>query len=422
MAQGSTSKFIARRALGPVLDALGDTRIVLVNGARQSGKSTLVRRVGRLAGAEWYTLDAPATRAAATSDPATFVRLADRMIVDEIQREPGVLLAMKALVDEDPTPGRFLLTGSARVLGLRDLPDALVGRMETIELWPLSQGEIDSAPDGFIDVAFSEGADLHHESELTRDDYIDRIARGGFPDAITRPERRRMDYHDNYVADLINRDVVQLSQIERAHQMHALVRTLAARSGQTIAPTTLGAPLGLPAATTRRYLRLLEEVFLIKRIPAWTRRISSRAVGQDKLAFVDSGVACTLLGQTPDRLRKLGSPLGGLLEGFAAMELARQLTWSRTRAGVSHYRTKDKVEVDIVLEDRAGQVIGIEVKASASPSADDFAGLRHLAARVGDDFLAGFVLHTGRHTLPFGPRLRALPLSAIWQCGADGAQ
>lgn len=186
-----------------------------------------------------------------------------------------------------------------------------------------------------------------------------------------------------------------------------------------ISPTRIASELELTAPTVKRYLRLLEEVFLIKRIPAWTRRISSRSVSQQKLAFVDSGVPAMLLNQTVSRLRKPGAPLGGLLESFVAMEIARQLTWSETRGELFHYRTKDKVEVDLVLENRSGEVIGIEVKATASPTPDDFRGLRHLADRVGTDFVAGYVLHLGRDTLPAGPKLRAIPISALWQVKAS---
>jgi predicted AAA+ superfamily ATPase len=217
---------------------------------------------------------------------------------------------------------------------------------------------------------------------------------------------------------MINRDVLQLSQVERGSQMRALVETLAGRSGQAIAPASLGSALGLDHKTAGRYLGLLEEVYLIKRIPPWTRRVSARSTGQAKLAFVDSGVAAAVLGQGATRLRKPGAPLGGLLEGFVAMEIARQLSWAQTDATLSHFRTKDNVEVDLVLEDRIGRVIGIEVKATSTPKHEDFRGLRHLADRVGDDFLAGYVLHTGSRTLPAGPKMRSVPISALWEIGS----
>ncbi len=408
---------IPRRARRLVEEALADTRVVLVNGARQSGKSTMVGQIGREHGAEWRTLDRTATRQAAESDPATFVRNGSMLVIDEVQRVPELLLAIKEVVDGDPRTGRFLLTGSAQVLALRAVPDALPGRMETIELWPLSQGEIDDRPDGFVDAVFSAGADVAHTSGEDRAGYARRIVRGGFAEAVARDGRRREAFFDNYVGDIVSRDVMQLAEIERRTQMNALVRLLAARSGQLLVPATLANGLKLPQSTVSRYLALLEEVFLLKRIPAWSRNISARAVATTKAAMVDSGIAANLLGHDAASLGRFDSPLGGLLEGFVSMELGRQLTWSRIRAEQFHYRTKDGVEVDIVLEDRRGRVVAIEVKASATVRADDFRGIRHLGERIGDDLVAGIVLYTGQETLPFGPKLRALPVSALWELG-----
>jgi uncharacterized protein len=409
-------RILPRRAADAVTEALGDTRVVLVNGARQCGKSTLVAQIGGDRGAEWRSLDRAVTRQAAAFDPTEFVTGAGSMVIDEVQRVPELLLAIKETVDADPRPGRFLLTGSARVLGLRGLPDALPGRMETIELWPLSQGEIEEKPDGFVDAIFALGPRLSLTSTAGRVDYIDRITRGGFPEAIARTARRRERFLDSYVSDLINRDVVQLSEIERGPEMRALTRLVAARSGQLLVPGTLGNQLGrLPQPTIKRYLGLLEEVFLIKRVPAWSRNLSSRAIATPKVAMVDSGIAANLLGLDTESLRQPTSPLGPLLEGFVAMEIARQLTWSRQRAELYHYRTKDKVEVDIVLENRQGQVVGIDVKAASTVKSEDFRGLQHLADRLGDDLRVGVVLYTGHQTLPFGPRFRAVPVSALWE-------
>jgi len=407
-------RILPRHATAVVEQALADTRVVLVNGARQCGKSTLVAQVGAARNAEWRSLDRAATREAARYDPTGFVAGDRPLVVDEVQRVPDLLLAIKEQVDADPRPGRFLLTGSARLLALRGLPDALPGRMETIELWPLSQGEIDERPDLFVDAAFELGSELALTSEEERSDYIERVTRGGFPEAIARSARRRERFFDSYVSDLINRDVIQLSEIGRGREMRALVRLLAARSGQLVVPAALGNELGVSRQTVVRYLELLEEVFLIKRIPAWSRNVSSRAVSTPKLAMVDSGIAANLLGADADRLRQPGAGLGPLVEGFVAMELARQLTWSQVRADLYHYRTKDKVEVDIVLENRRGQVVAIEVKAAATLRNEDFAGIRHLGDRIGDDLIAGIVLYTGPETLPFGPRLRAMPISALW--------
>jgi predicted AAA+ superfamily ATPase len=411
-------RLLPRHAQSGVAEALADTRVVLVNGARQCGKSTLVAQIARQRGASWLSLDNAANRQAAAFDPTSFVQGDGLVVIDEIQREPRLLLSIKETVDADPRPGRFLLTGSARVLAMRGLPDALPGRMETIELWPLSQGEIDGCPDGFVDAIFTSGPDLQHHTSTDRNDYLERIVRGGFPEAVARSGRRRAAFFDNYVADLVNRDVIQLSEIQRGAEMRALVRLLAARSGQLLVPGNLAGQLALPQTTVQRYLSLLNEVFLIKRIPAWSRNIGTRAISTAKVALVDSGVAANLMDQDQTSLRRVGgNALGGLMEGFVAMEIARQLSWSTTRAELFHYRTKDKTEVDLVLENRRGQVVAIDVKASATVRPDDFSGINHLASRLGHDLLVGLVLHTGQDTLAFGRKNRAVPISALWEVG-----
>ncbi|GAB0107766.1 ATP-binding protein [Nocardia sp. JMUB6875] len=407
---------IPRRAETAVADALTDTRVVLVNGARQCGKSTLVRLVAKGREAEWRDLDVTLTRQAALEDPDGFVDSPNLMVIDEIQRAPELLLAIKAQVDADGRPGRYLLTGSARILGLRALPDTLVGRMETIELWPLSQGEIDSAPDAFIDAVFTHRDRLRHNTTVPRAEYAERIVRGGFPEAITRStDKRRKAFFDSYVGDLITRDIRQLSEIERTTEMRALVQLVAARSGQLLANTSLSNDLALGASTVKRYLTLLEEVYLIKRIPAWSRNLSNRATMVPKVAFVDSGIAANLLGADARNMLRPSGRFGPLLEAFVLMELARQRTWSAEDVQMYHYRTKDGVEVDAVLENRRGEVVGVEVKAASTVGPDDFRHLRHLADRLGDDFLVGIVLHTGQQTLPFGPKMLAMPVSALWE-------
>lgn len=408
--------FVPRRAATAVAEALADTRVVLVNGARQVGKSTLVRAIGDQKAAQWRDLDLPQDRQSATEDPVGFIDFEGLMIIDEIQRAPELLLAIKAAVDAHPQPGRFLLTGSSRLLGLRDLPDTLPGRMETIELWPFSQGELDGTSDGFVDAVFRLGPGVRHESTLTRADYTERLVRGGFPEAVARTDpRRRGRFFDAYVQSLIDRDVRQLSEIERGPQLTALIRLLAARSGTLVAPGSLESELQISRPTVARYLRLLEEVFLIKRIPGWSRNLGTRVTSTPKLIFVDSGIAAQLLGQDAHLLRRPGAPFGPLLEAFVLSELARQITWSAEPVEMFHYRDRDKVEVDALLENRRGQVVGVEVKAASTVRSDDFGGLRRLADRLGDDFLLGVVLYTGNSTLPFGPKLRAMPVSALWQ-------
>lgn len=396
-------------------EALEDTRVVLVNGARQAGKSTLTRLIaGRHPETVVRLLDDPTTLRAAQDDPTEFVDHDGLMVIDEIQLAPQLLRPIKVTVDLDPTPGRFLLTGSSRVLALRTLPDALPGRMEVIELWPFSQGEISGEPDRFVDAAFRHGPHINHSSMLRRRDYLDRLVMGGFPEAVRRTPRRRTAFFDSYLSTLIERDVLELASIERRGDLLKLLALLAGRAGGLLVPAALAAQSGIPRTTLVRYLELLSSVFLIKTIPAWSSGQTQRAIATPKLAFVDTGIACHLIGQDANRLAQPGGAAGPMIENFVVMELARQLTWSQERGRLYHYRTKDKLEVDAVIETADGRVVAVEAKAGATVRTEDLAGLRNLASHLGDRFVAGYVLYTGQQTLPFGEKLRAVPLDALW--------
>jgi uncharacterized protein len=413
---GDAQALVSRKAQQLVTEALADTRVVTINGARQAGKSTLARlaTVG-LPDVLVRLLDDPATLRAAQDDPTGFVDHDGLLVIDEVQLAPELFRVIKVVVDTDPRPGRFLLTGSAQILALRDLPDALPGRMEIIELWPFSQGEIDGAPDRFVDAAFAHGPRVEHASSLRRRDYLERVIRGGFPEAVRRVARRRSAFFDAYLTTLIERDVAELSLIERRGELRRLLALLAGRSGGLLVPAALAAQSGIPRTTLARYLELLTAVFLVKEIPAWSGGVTQRAVGTPKLAYVDSGIACHLLGQDATRLGDPGGAAGPMVENFVLMELARQLTWCDERVRLHHYRTKDGVEVDGVLESADGRVVAIEVKAGATIRAEDLAGLRHLQDRLGGRLVAGLVLYTGQQTLSFGSRLRALPIDALWR-------
>lgn len=406
---------VPRHAESLVTEALGDTRVVLVNGARQAGKSTLTRlAAGHRTGAVIRLLDDPATLQAAKDDPTGFVDHEGLMVIDEIQLVPELLRPIKVAVDVDPTPGRFLLTGSSRVLALRTLPDGLPGRMEVIEMWPFSQGEISGEPDRFVDAAFRHGPGIDHSSSLRRRNYLDRLVVGGFPEAVRRASRRRTAFFDSYLSTLIERDVLELASIERRGDLLKLLALLAGRAGGLLVPAVLASQSGIPRTTLVRYLELLSSVFLIKTIPAWSSGQTQRAVGTPKLAFVDTGVACHLIGQDAARLGEPGGSAGPMMENLVVMELARQLTWSEERGRLYHYRTKDKHEVDAVVETPDGRVIGVEVKSGATVRTEDLAGLRNLARLLGDRFVAGYVLYTGQQTLPFGEKIRAVPMDALW--------
>lgn len=397
-------------------EALSDTRVVLVNGARQAGKSTLTRLTAeRSADPVLRFLDDPTTASAAADAPADFVEHDGLMVIDEIQLAPELLSSIKLTVDQNPTPGRFLLTGSSRVLALRALPDALPGRMEIIELWPFSQGEIDGEPDRFIDAAFAKGPRLEHSSNLRRRDYLERATIGGFPEAVQRNPRRRSAFFDSYLSTLIERDVLELASIERHGELMRFLSLLAGRMSGLFVPAALSNQSGIPRTTLMRYVDLLASVFLIKRIPAWSSGHTHRVVSTPKLAFTDTGVACHLLGQDVNRLTEPGGAAGAVLENFVVMELARQLTWSEERGQLFHYRTKDRLEVDVVIETPDGRVIGVEVKAGSTVRGDDLAGMRNLEKQVGDRFVAGYVLYTGQQSLSFGDKFRAVPMDALWR-------
>lgn len=397
--------------------ALTDTRVVVINGARQAGKSTLARQVaaGR-SHVEVRYLDQAAVRAAAEADPALFVRHEGLLVLDEVQRVPDLLLSIKHEVDTDPRPGRFLLTGSARLLAMKGIPDLLPGRSETVELWPLSQGEIDLEPDGFVDAVFEHGSELPAtESPLRREDYLARALRGGYPEAVRRADLgRRARFFESYVTDLINRDVRQVSEIERPADMRRLVNLMAASMATTAVPNAFANRLRLPASTVKRYLDLLELLYVAHRVPAWSTNLTTRAVATPKLLMVDTGLAGHLAGMSLKRARHPTAPVGQVIENFVLSELARQLTWAEEPVRMYHYRDRDNQEVDAVLERASGEVVAVEVKAAETVRAGDFAGIKHLQRRLGEQLHAGIVLYAGGQPLPFGDRLRALPISTLW--------
>lgn len=395
--------------------ALTDTRVVIISGARQAGKSTAVHHLvrDRVDTAE-RRLDRPNDLAAARLDPEAFVAHEGLLVIDEIQRAPDLILPIKARVDEDNRPGQFLLTGSARLLGLRALPDALVGRSETVEMWPFSQGEIDGAPDRFVDAAFELEPQFTTGASLDRSDYLKRAIRGGFPDAIDRVEARRSRFFESYVRDLIDRDVTQLGEIQRRDELMRLISVLADRTASPISIGGLSNGLGISKNTVERYVALFEEVFLVKRIAAWTNSATKRATRARKLVFVDSGLCAHLAGITRQRADRDPTRAGSLLESFVIGELLRQLAWSDTFARAYHYRTKDGQEVDAVLEHPDGRVVAVEVKASSTVSGDDLRHLRHLRDAAGDQFHLGVLLYTGSRIFSMGDRLVAVPIDALW--------
>jgi uncharacterized protein len=408
---------LPRHARRSVCAALADTRVVVINGARQTGKSTLARIVASaFPGSELRYLDEAPVRAAAQADPTLFVRHDGLLVIDEVQRVPELFLAIKHEVDIDPRPGRFLVTGSARLLGLQEIPDLLPGRAETIELSPLSQGEIDGSPDGFVEAIFRRGVNMQvSSSELQRDDYLERALRGGYPEAVRRTDPgRRARFFESYITDLVNRDVRQLTEIERPGDMRRLVNLVAASTASLAVPAAISGRLQVPASTVKRYLNLLDLLFITRQIPAWSTNLTTRAVATPKLVLTDSGLAAHLTGMSLRRGRHPTAPVGPLIETFVLGELTRQLAFTDQPVRLYHYRDRDQYEVDAVLESASGEVVACEVKAAETVRSEDFRGIQRLARRIGDQLVAGIVLYAGGQPLPFGDRLRAWPISTLW--------
>ena len=361
----------------------------------------------------YLTFDDGATLAAATSDPDGFVAgLPEAVAIDEVQRVPSLLPAVKASVDRDRRPGRFLLTGSANVLLLPRVSESLAGRIESHVLWPFSQGEIDQREDTFLERLFEGPAPTRGTGDPTA--LLERIVRGGFPPAVEREGRRRDAWLGSYVETVVQREVRDIGNVDRLATLPRLVGLLAARTAGLLNVSELSRSAGIPLTTLQRYLVLLEHVFLLVRVPAWYANLGKRLVRSPKLHLVDSGVACHALGVSVDRLARDPTLLGPLLESFVGMELVKQASWAERSVRLHHFRTSAGREVDFVLEDRTGGVAAIEVKAGATVGPRDVAGLRLLEEVLGDRFIRGVVLYGGSAVVPFGKRLAAWPIETLW--------
>jgi uncharacterized protein len=407
---------LARSAEAIIQTAMTDTPVVVLNGPRQVGKTTLTRNLNYPGTVDFVTLDDETNRLAAQHDPRSFVqRPADTFVIDEAQLEPSLFRAIKAEIDRDRRPGRFLLTGSSRLLSAPDMAASLVGRVETIDLWPFSQGELAGRGDRFTDLVYDDPTDLIRNTSVERADVIERIVVGGYPEIVNRQPTRRQAWFEGYLTTITQSVIRDISSIERLAEIPRLLRLCAARTGTELNVSSLANEFAFPARTVDGYLALLGQAFLVDRIPAWSTNLSRKVVRRPKLVLTDTGLASYLVGANRDTMARIGSPFGQLLETFVANELRKQLTWSNTRPSLWHFRDRDGAEVDLILEYPDGRIVGIEVKASSSPSPDDLRGLRFLSDRLGDRFHFGILLHTAPEATRFGPNLAALPVSALWE-------
>jgi uncharacterized protein len=406
---GMYERFVERRAK----EALSDTPVVLIVGPRRAGKTTLVRKMGE-AGRTYITLDDQTTLDAAQSDPVGFIRGLDQAIIDEIQRAPDLLLAIKKTVDEDYRPGRFLLTGSANILTLPRVADSLAGRMETIQMLPLARAEVTGNTPRFLERLF-DGKLQGDQAAIVGDDLTKLVLIGGFPEAISRDsERRRQDWARSYLTSVLTRDLRDIADIEKLTELPKFVRLLAEHSGQLVNYSQFGGSINVSHKTGQRYVALLEQVFLVATLQPWYTNALKRIAKTPKLHFLDSGLLATTRGLSFDRVKANRGEFGALLESFVFSEVLKLMTGSDLRLTPYHFRDQQMHEVDIVLERDDGMMVGIEVKAAATVKSGDFAGLRTLAEACKDRFAFGVVLYDSADLIPFGDKLAAAPLSSLW--------
>jgi predicted AAA+ superfamily ATPase len=395
---------------------LEDSPVVLIHGPRQYGKTTLAQVVGIPLGYTYLSFDKEVLRGAAEADPVGFVsNLPERAILDEVQRVPGLFLALKTAVDRQRTAGRFMLTGSASVLLVPRLADSLAGRLQLLRLHPLSQSELARRKVNFADTLFGGGFKTRRYERLA-DELVERIVAGGYPAALARPAgRRRVRWYHDYVEALVQRDVRDLARISALDALPRLLALAASQTARLLNVSDLAGPFQLSRPTIRDYLTLLERVFLLETLPPWHNNHLSRLIKTPKLHLGDTGLACALLGIDASGLKADRTLLGQLLETFVFQELRRQASWYDASLSFYHYRDKDGTEVDFVIERGTQLLAGVEVKAAATVTQADFRGLRKLQDASGKRFAGGVVLYDGEVSVSFGAGLYAVPLRSLWE-------
>ena len=417
----SPDGLIERRILDVAIERMADEPVILLEGPRSVGKSTALQAIARRLNGEIIDLDDIATRDVVLADPATMVGGHGLVCIDEYQRAPLVLDAIKAELNRSSRPGRFVLTGSARHESLPTTAQALTGRLHRLTVYPLAQTEIAGVPAGLLSGLFGAPASTiaGDASTTTREDYTNRIVRGGFPLALTRASAAsRHRWFDDYVRLTLERDVRELSRVRQARALPSVLERLAGQTAQILNISSVAERTGLDVNTARDYIRLLQAVFLVQLLPAWGKTLTSRSASTPKVHVLDSGVAARLLRLTPEKLARRDATslteFGHLLETFVVGELLKEASWLDGINGTGHWRTYDGAEVDLVVERDDGAVVAFEVKAAARASLEDFRALKKLRDTVGDAFVAGVVLYTGVRGYTYDDRLHVLPVDRLW--------
>lgn len=411
----SDPPLIKRHAETLVATALEDTRVVLIAGPRQAGKTTLAKEFAN-EGRRYLTLDDDSTLSAARTDPVGFIRPLERAVIDEIQRAPELILAIKESVDRNQAPGRFLLTGSANLSTLPTVADSLAGRMEVVSLLPFSQSELRGKQGTFLDRMFAGEAPLFSAPATHGEDLVHAVLQGGYPAAVRRPsEARRRSWLTQYVQQVLDRDVRDIARVEQIEKLPAFMAVLAEHAGQLVNQSVVGAALNLSHVTTQRYAGILERLFLIRRLTPWYTNRLSRLIKTPKLHFLDSGLLAALRQIDASSIAADRTLFGPLLETFVVSEVMKLVSWSAGNYRLSHFRTREQDEVDIVIENGRGQIVAIEVKASSTIRPRDFSGLQKLQQAAGDKFLRGLILHDHDRVTPISEKIQGGPVSLLWQ-------
>jgi hypothetical protein len=408
-------RLLPRLAGGPLAESMEYSPVVLIHGPRQSGKSSLAREFGDRRGYRSLTFDDTSVLQAARSDPTGFVAdLPDRVILDEVQRVPEIFASLKMAVDRKRTPGRFLLTGSSNVLMLPTLSDSLAGRMAIVRLHPLAQCELERSPPSFLERLMS-GRFTTASASRQGARLASRIVQGGFPALLPLATPvRRARWHRDYVETIIQRDVRSMARIASLDTLPRLLQLVAGQSARALNVSDLASPFGLSRPTIREYVTLLERLFLVDELPAWHTNRIKRLVKGPKVHIADTGLGCALLGMNAEALWEDRDAFGQMLETFVCQELRRQASGLGERIDFSHFRHRDGAKVDIVVEHGAGRVSGVEVKASSTVRASDFAGLRALRDACGKRFSCGVVVYDGELGVGFGDGMFAVPVERLW--------
>jgi uncharacterized protein len=414
---------VRRNVAGRVQELLSSFRVLILGGARQTGKTTLVRDLLALPDRSWFSLDDEGVLARAVDDPVGFVDTLPRpAAVDEFQRAGrGLLLAVKQAVDRDSTRGQLLLTGSTNYLADRSLSETLAGRAGRVQLWPLSMGERLGRRETFVDDLFEPDAWPGGAEPFARADMVPVLLQGGYPELVTHSltPRQRRNWFEAYVQDVVSREALRpLVDVRLEAELRRLLRLIAARTAQQLVVSSVAVEAEIGRDTAANYLALLEALHLVRLVPAWSTSAVTSAKRRPKVVLVDSGLAADLTGVGEEDFlpRADGVAAGAMFDTFVTTEVMKQATWSERSVDLGYYRDRDGAEVDLIVEDRrTTEVAAIEIKMTSTPSSRQ---VRHMAAlrdRLGDRFRVGLLLHAGTQRLPMGDRLWAVPVSALWR-------